>query len=311
MRRWIGRIGLFLLGLAITVLVMAEIEVRCSGLGDRPLYRADSSIGYIPRPSQNGRFHNRHDWAFNAHSMRTDQPFRPDPAARDVLLIGDSVIFGGHDNASTPGPALARASGTRVWPVAAPSWGLANALTYLEENDDVVRAVDDIVFVVNSADFGPASHWINGFMHPTKRPLSYAAYWLGSQFLMGWRGNEIPVIDRGTLGLRLDRLQRTTRARVLFVYYPTRDEVISGEDCFAVPEAIRRFPGYCLGRDPEWSLAIYKDLVHPRPEASPLLGRAMARALVAVAGQKPADAAKVAGPSATDLSQNSTDSTDN
>ena len=287
LRRWAGPASLFLLGFPLAVLALAEFEIRRSGLGDRPLYRADATIGYIPLPSQRGRFSNRDDWAFNARSMRTAEPFRPDADVRDILLIGDSIVFGGHANAATPGPALARASGARVWPIAAPSWGLANELTYLEDNPDVARAVDDIVFVVNSGDFGPASHWINEYMHRTEEPLSYAAYWLGSQFLMGSDSNAIAVAGRGPPGPRLARLRQVTGARILFLYYPTRDEIDGGQVCFPVPQALRAFPGFCLGMDPEWSTAFYQDLVHPRPEASPLLGRAMARALEAAASDRP------------------------
>lgn len=219
--------------------------------------------------------------------MRTAESFRPDEAARDILLIGDSIVFARHDNAATPGPELARASGARVWPIAAPSWGLANGLTYLEDNPDIAGSVDDIVFVVNSGDFGPASHWVNGYMHPTERPLSFAAYWLGSQFLMGSDGGAIPVTDRGPIGTRLARLRSKTDARLLFLYYPTLDELAAKKPCFEIPAALQSYPGYCLGLDPEWSAGFYLDLVHPNPEASPLLGRAMARALLAASIDKP------------------------
>ncbi len=295
MRQRLGLVVLFVLGLPLAILALVEIEVRRSGLGDRPLYRADATIGYIPRPSQHGLFDNRLAWAFNERSMRTDAPFRPDAGARDILLVGDSLVFGWHGNAATIAPALARETGARVWPIAAPSWALANELTYLEHNPDVAQQVDDIVVVVNSGDFGPASNWANNFMHPTKRPLSYAVYWLGSLFLMGWDGDAIPVSDRGPLGPRVERLQRLTKARLLFLYYPTRDELAAGKPCFAVPTFTRRYPGYCLGHDPEWSTAFYQDEVHPRPEASPLLARAIARALALANGNRPAPGFTPAG----------------
>lgn len=286
LRRWLGLFGLFLAGFPLAVLALAEYQVRSTGLGDRPLYHADAIIGYIPRPSQQGKFKNALEWAFNERSMRTAKPFWPDDKARDILLIGDSLVFGGHDNLSAPGPVLARMTGARVWPIAAPSWGLANELTYLEDNPDVTERVDDIIFVVNSEDFGPASYWVNEYMHPTRRPRSYAAYWLGSQFLMGWNGGAIPVVDRGPLAARLARLRGRTKARFLFLYYPSLDELAGKHGCFEAPEFTKAYPGYCLGQDQEWSPTIYADHIHPRDEANPLLGRAMARALEAVADKR-------------------------
>ena len=276
-----GPLGLLLLGLPIAIMALVEFEIRRSGLGDRPLYRTDSVIGYIPKPSQHGRFANTVEWSFNERSMRNAGPFTPDASARDILLIGDSLVFGRHYEAATPGPELARASGAQVWPIAAPSWGLANELTYLELNPDVARSVDDIVFVVGSEDFGPASYWVNDYMHLRARPRSYALYWLTSQFLMGRDSDAIPVTERGPLAERLERLRQQTKARMLFLYYPTKDELGSGKPCAFVPQVLRTYPVYCLGLDPEWSADFYEDNIHPRADASPLLGRAMARGLKA------------------------------
>lgn len=275
--------GLFLLGFPVAVLALVEFEIRRSGLGDRPLYQANSVIGYIPHPSQRGKFANTIEWSFNERSMRNSGPFNPDAKARDILMLGDSLVFGRHYEMATPGPELAKASGARVWPIAAPSWGLANELTYLEINPDIARNVDDIVFVVNSGDFGPASNWANDFMHLRARPRSYALYWLASQFMMGWDGNAIPVTDRGPLAGRLERLSRQTAARILFLYYPSQDELRSDEPCSFVPQALLAYPGYCLAGDPEWSFDLYEDIIHPRADASPQLGRAMARGLNAAA----------------------------
>lgn len=279
MKALFGPLGLFILGFPIALLALVEFEIRRSGLGDRPLYRANSLIGYIPYPSQRGKFANSVDWSFNERSMRNAGPFRPDPSARDILLVGDSLVFGKHYELETPGPEMAKASGARVWPIAAPSWALANQLTYLEINPDIARDVDDIVFVVNSGDLGPASNWVNDFMHLRAKPHSYAFYWLGSQFLMGWGGSAIPVADRGPLADRLERLRGQTKARILFLYYPSKDELQTGEPCSFAPQELRKYPGYCLAQDPEWSVDFYEDEIHPRADASPLLGRAMARGL--------------------------------
>jgi hypothetical protein len=280
-KRWLGPLGLVLIGFPIALLALIEFEIRRSGLGDRPLYRADAEIGYIPLPRQRGRFANQHDWAFNERSMHTAQRFDTSGDDRDILLIGDSLVFGGHFIESTLGPALARASGARVWPIAAPSWGLANELTYLEDNPDVAAGVDHIVFVLNSEDFGPASHWVNNYMHPTRQPRSFALYWLGAKFRSGGDSGAIPVIDRGPLEKRMVQLSGKTKARLHVFFYPSRGELAANKNCFDMPEFMRSYRGYCLGEDPEWSQSFYLDEIHPRFEAGPLLGRALARGLTA------------------------------
>lgn len=288
MKQGLRLAALFLLGLPLAFLALLEFEVRRSGLGDRPRYHADAQIGYIPLPSQHGQFENRLAWSFNERSMRTDAPFHPDAAKRDILLIGDSVVFGWHGNAATIAPALARETGARVWPIAAPSWGLANELTYLEDNPDVAQRVDDIVFVVNKDDFGPASYWINEYRHPTHDPVSYAAFWLGLQFLIDTDGDAIPVIDRGPLGPRVAALRTRTKARLLFLYYPTIDALDPENACFDIPAFLRGHAGYCLAMNPDWSAAFYEDGVHPLAAASPKVARVFASALAIADANRPA-----------------------
>lgn len=160
--------------------VVAELAARASGLTNFPLYIADSHIGYIPAPSQSGSFLHSNDWVFNEISMGTPRPFSPTDTQRDILLVGDSIVYGGNPSAQAErlGPQPAAASGAVVWPIGAGSWGLQNELTYLRDHPEVASSVDEIVFVLNGGDFSGPSMWRSEQTHPRTRPLSALAYLL-------------------------------------------------------------------------------------------------------------------------------------
>jgi hypothetical protein len=80
--------------LALAALPVAEGGVRAFGLVDFPLYEANAQIGYIPAANQEGSFLNKNAWQFNALHMGAPA-FAPNPA-RDVLLVGDSLVYGGN-----------------------------------------------------------------------------------------------------------------------------------------------------------------------------------------------------------------------
>jgi hypothetical protein len=136
--------------------------VRLMGLGDFPLYEANNVIGYIPKASQQGTFMNTSDWVFNSLHMGTGE-FKPGPG-RDVLLVGDSLVYGGNSY---------RQAERQVWPIGAGSWSMHNELTWLMQHLDVVRQVDNVVFVPNSSDLEDSgSSWRCESTHPTHAPVS-------------------------------------------------------------------------------------------------------------------------------------------
>lgn len=77
----------------VTVVLVAEASVRAFGLVDFALYQANAQSGYIPAANQQGSFLNQNDWQFNALHMGAPA-FAPNPV-REVLLVGDSVVYGG------------------------------------------------------------------------------------------------------------------------------------------------------------------------------------------------------------------------
>jgi len=167
------RAALSILALAVVAIAAVETVVRVKHAADVPLYRIDHDLGYVPQPSQSGRFLGRYDWTFNDLSMGAG-PF----TGGGDLLIGDSLVFG--EARMTPaqhlGPLLQARLSAPVWPISAQSWGLMNELTYLRLHPDVVKRVDKIIFVNNSGDFTTPSIWATEITHPTHRPLWATGY---------------------------------------------------------------------------------------------------------------------------------------
>lgn len=146
------------------VLLASEITVRAVGMVDFLLYEANSEIGYIPAANQKGSFLNKNDWEFNVLNIGSPA-FQPDSRS-DILLIGDSLVFGGnhYKKQERLGPTLQALMQTRtgdahVWPIGAGSWALRNELTWLRQNPEVLEQVKQIMFVLNNGDFDAASSW--------------------------------------------------------------------------------------------------------------------------------------------------------
>lgn len=58
---------------------------------------ANAQIGYNPAANQHGSFLNKNDYEFN--SLHVGAPaFKPNPAL-NVLLVGDSLVYGGNQSA--------------------------------------------------------------------------------------------------------------------------------------------------------------------------------------------------------------------
>lgn len=75
-------------------LAVAEGGVRALGQVDFALFEANAQVGYIPAANQQGSFLNKNHWQFNGLHMGAPA-FAPNPL-RDVLLVGDSVVYGGN-----------------------------------------------------------------------------------------------------------------------------------------------------------------------------------------------------------------------
>ena len=133
------RIGL-ILALATAAAISAEIFLRMAwGLGHPLLVRADPEVGYYFKAGQDiTRFGNR-VMINQYHQRNPDIAFTNDGRTWRVLMVGDSVTFGGTllDQSETiPELLQSRIQESRplqILNASAGSWGLGNALAYLEK----------------------------------------------------------------------------------------------------------------------------------------------------------------------------------
>lgn len=280
---------LLLLASLALALGAGEAALRWSGVIDFPLYEADATIGYIPKASQRGSFLNRNDWVVNERHMGAER-FAPGPEG-NVLLVGDSVVWGGNPYARDErlGPQLQQMTRKRVWPIAAGSWGLQNELTYLAANADVVAAVDTVVLVLNSGDFAEPSSWTCELSHPRERPLSAAWYVARKYVIKEECGSASPadltVQPRDPLQMLSAFVAAHPAKRLIVFLYPEKSEVLNEA---AMAGRLERFgPALVaagvkevvsVGRDPRWRQreTMYRDAVHPTAEGNRVLARLIA-----------------------------------
>lgn len=275
---------------AIAVLAcVVEAGPRVAGMTDFPVYRADATIGYLPAPSQTGAFLRTNDWAFNSHSMGVAEEFAPGPQ-RDVVLIGDSVVFGGNPyrQAEKLGPQLQERLGQPVWPVGAGSWALRNALTYLKLNPDVVAGADAFVFVLNSGDFAQASSWPCDRTHPRARPAIASIYLLERYALRAGDCEAIPAgmqVPPGDWREEFKAFVASAPGKPIRVFlYPELSEQdqrqfsrLNEHGRTLVALGGESVKAYSVGEDSRWTLAHYRDGIHPTPLGYEALAAIIAR----------------------------------
>lgn len=284
-------------GFALSV-VAVETVARLTRATDFPVYQANNRSGYVPKPHQSGSFLWKNDWVINDRGMGTATDFIAYPDGEDILLIGDSVVWGGNPyRAEDRLPArLTAALGTkgdtaRVWPIAAGSWALVNQLNWMADNPDVVDAAETVVMVLNRADFGEPSSWRDPLIHPQDRPWSAAAY----------------LIDKY---LRKPKAPGLDPALAVAAYPPAPGfaDFVTGCDCRVVvwlhPD-VRELSGdtgeirvetlfadllanspdlpvevHQVRNLPDWKPDLYRDTIHPSPEGMAVLARGIADALI-------------------------------
>ncbi len=264
------------------LLLIVEISLRVFGVLNFPLWRADPVLGYIPAPNQHGKLFNSADWVFNEHSMGVAAPFK---ATSDcTILIGDSLVFSDSKNGQPNklGPLLQGRLHAPVWPIAANSWALQNELTYLLTRPEV-QACPTIVIVSNSGDYQEPSVWKSELTHPRSRPL------LGSLYVARKLLFTPPVepfawptpAQEAQWGGSLDRFLAAYHGRLLFVLYPTKEELEKHIDRFGPFRAYLRGRAETFDLGPYWSADAYQDIIHPKwgwdPRFADLIAMALAR----------------------------------
>jgi hypothetical protein len=163
-------------------LAAAELVFRFAvGLGDPPLYEVDHDMEYLLRPSQScDRFHHR--FAVNDYGMRADQfpPRKSIPGELRILVIGDSVIYGGVriDQSEIDTEILKRDLQQQlgrpvvVGNASAKSWGPPNELAYLKRYGTL--DADVVILELSSHDYADAPAFVPvvgvSSEYPDKKP---------------------------------------------------------------------------------------------------------------------------------------------
>ncbi len=151
------------------------------GLGDPPLYQADSQMEYVLQPSKTySRFHNR--FSVNRYGMRADDfpPLKSSPNEFRVIVVGDSIVYGGVriDQEKIDTEILKRdlqrdlARPVVVGNASAKSWGPPNELAYLQRYGTL--DADVIILELSSHDYADAPTFVPvvgiAVDYPAKKP---------------------------------------------------------------------------------------------------------------------------------------------
>lgn len=251
---------------ALVILSMAEGAARIAF--DFPLYGADKEVGYWPLPNQNGSFLSN-TWVFNTESMGVGEDYAPSKTF-DVLLVGDSIVYGGNELSQPDklAPVMESKTGWQVWPVAAGSWALQNELAFLRRKPDLVEGADVVVVIMNSGDFGEPSEWRSRYTHPRERPQLFLPY-LFKRYV--WKEDAVPpspfpVAQRDVLS---DWVNLVKGAGVPVVAVAYSNQAESGQACNWVPSKFTQV-GHWVCYD---GLVLagfngFRDIVHPSPDGN-------------------------------------------
>lgn len=299
--------NLILMTVLVVFGIAVEVAIRFQGVIDFPLYDTDDGIGYIPKPNQKGSYLNRFPWKVNEKNM-TSGPWAPNQKP-DLLLIGDSIVWGGEEyrHEEKLGPQLQKSLPEwSVWAVGASSWSIQNEVEYLRRNSEVVEAVDQMVWILNSEDYGPKAGFFTDANTPRSRPWSASIYAIRKYLLpkdfKGWLRSLVnqvqpppvrlpidPAIPEAKLIEALD-LCSSKGKPVLILAYPNRAEWISrqqsngptieGYETFLARLESIRIPNVTIfdGRHLQpWGEGDYRDDIHPTAEGNQRLAKILAQ----------------------------------
>jgi lysophospholipase L1-like esterase len=226
-------------------------------------------------------------------------PFEPDRREGDVLLLGDSLVFGGNplDQTETWGAQLEAAMGgsVSVWAMGAPSWSSANEVVWLRRHDEILPKMEAVVWVLNSGDFFGRSQWSSSLDHPLASPWSHAV-WAVLKYGMPriypqWRRpavvHDAVFANEGVVRAYwrefLGQMSREKpHLRWCFVLYPNQYELARTESapvwkvwCDGVKGLVAEsgLKGWVevLGEREGWRPEYYRDFIHPNAEGNRVL----------------------------------------
>ena len=228
----------------VVLLLAAECVLRWGvGLGDPPLARLDPSTEYELVPSATYR-----RWgntiSINANGMRgTEHLNVPDKDQRHVLLIGDSVVYGGHflDQTETIYTKLGKQLSVdphldgctiRVLPMAVSSWGPVNQAAFLNEHGTFGASVAGIVVSAHDLYDVPqvASDILPYRQEPSWTAIGDAVQALNERYRQASNATadfQPPQVQAELSLAALDQtadILRSKNVRPILIYHPTMEE---------------------------------------------------------------------------------------
>ncbi len=279
--------------LAACLLLTAEVGLRVTGALDFPLYEANSRIGYVPAASQAGNYLWTHGYDFNNRHM-AGGPLADTPA-RKVLVVGDSVVYGGNPYKQADrlvNTLQSRMPDAKVWTLASGGWSIRNELAWLQDNADVVGRMNDVVMVINNADLvKEAAMWGCETTHPTQRPLLGTMYYINKLLKREDCSEGKPGLTVANADWQAPLRQwiQTTQAsgvRVHFVLYPGRKELEAQRSTATTAtlnqlQATQPVHAVEVARFNAWQPSLYRDDIHPSAEGNQVLADVVKHTLLA------------------------------
>jgi hypothetical protein len=256
----------------------AEVAARVSGAVDFPIFSVSARAGYYPAPNQHGRFLNSNTWVFNDHSLGNMQPYSPAP--NDVLIVGDSVVYGGNpiDHADKLAILLENFSGRRVWSLAAGGWALENQLQMLKRDPGLLN-IKTIIFVKNSGDFGDMNVWKDAITYPLDNPSCAICYLFDKYIFRSADVVDSPRSPAATLRWQasLREFLASYKGTLIWVLYPKAAEIghLAPEFNDIMPLIENRAKIIQIGAVSNWSRTYYRDSIHPNLHGNAEIARAI------------------------------------
>ncbi|MET3106063.1 lysophospholipase L1-like esterase [Oxalobacteraceae bacterium GrIS 1.18] len=283
----------------IVCLLVGEAGARIAGIVDFPLYSTGDDIGYIPKPSQSGKFLNKNDWVFNDKSMGIDKNWDPRNHF-NILLIGNSIIMGGNPYAQQQkiAPLVQKSlTGNQIlWPIATGGWSVVNETAYLEQNPEVAKAANFFVWEYMHGELSQLSQWRGHYVFPDEKPVSALWYAVRRYVLprfVAFNMDELPPV--GSTGedhlkhfaIQLDALSKAAghKPAGILLLYPTEQELElsrSGGEWLEERPMLEKLAGIFgitvidVATRLEWTSDMYRDGIHPTVAGNIVLAKIIA-----------------------------------
>lgn len=278
------KISIILLATLFSLFLIIEVGLRLSGAIDFPLYTIDDNGHYSLSASQQGSFLNKNDWYVNSRGFNNKAEINLNEPY--VMLIGDSVVYGGNpvNYDDRIGTKLSELLRKNVYVGAVGGWSLFNEMEFIDKNIDVASKAD---YIFIQYDYGDLWDFAKDFdknstTHPSSRPISATYYYLEKivypKILKINQKSELPQISNeikrnGPWEKDLLNISNRLNKKIIFVLYPGQDSFqdssMWSQQTKDIKEFINnnkdKFDYIDIAKSKKWNTNLYRDGIHPNP----------------------------------------------